>query len=93
MKFIKSYKLFESNWTMEEIIDEIRNGLSKYNLSSVEVREIINRIDIEEVIKSGQHPNVLINQLIDDLNLKSIGNSGFNSWRTSKSWQSEIKYL
>jgi hypothetical protein len=93
MKHLKSFRLFESVWSTEEFIDEIRKALSKYNLSSVEVREIINRVDIEGAIENGEQPNVIINKLIEDLNLKSLGNSGFNSWRTSKSWQSEIKYL
>ena len=93
MKHLKSFRLFESVWSTEEFIDEIRKALSKYNLSSVEVREIINRVDIEGAIENGEQPNVIINKLIEDLNLKSLGNSGFNGWRTSKSWQSEIKYL
>lgn len=93
MKFIKSYKLFESTWSLEEFVDEIRNALSNYNLSSVEVRELINRIDIKSAVESGQHPNVFINQLVDELNLKSRGTSGYNSWRTPKNWQSQIKYL
>lgn len=93
MKHIKSFKLFESVWSAEEFVDEIRNGLSKYNLSSVEVRELLKRIDIDSSIESGQHPNVLIGQLVDELDLKSRGTSGYTSWRTPKNWQSQIKYL
>lgn len=93
MKFIKSYKLFESTWTPEEFVQELVNGLGKWNLRPLEIRELIDRIDIKSAVESGQHPNVLINKIINELDLKSKGNSGFPGWRTPKNWQSEIKYL
>ena len=91
MKHLRRFN--ESVWSPEEFIDEVISGLGEYNLSSVEVREIINRIDIDDAIQSGQHPNVIINQLIDDLDLKSRGNSGFMSVRTPRNWNSQIKYF
>jgi|LakMenE01Jun11ns_1017448.scaffolds.fasta_scaffold7594401_1 hypothetical protein len=93
MKYLKNWQLFESNWSKEEYIDEIRNALSEYNLSSVEVRELINRIDIESAVNSGEQPIVFIKKLVDELNLKSLGNSGFTSFRMPKNWQPELKYL
>lgn len=93
MKYLKNWQLFESNWSKEEYIDEIRNALSEYNLSSVEVRELINRIDIESAVNSGEQPMVFIKKLVDELDLKSLGNSGFTSFRMPKNWQPELKYL
>jgi hypothetical protein len=93
MKYLKNWKVFESTWSKEEYIDEIRNALSKYNLSSVEVRELIDRIDIDGAIESGEQPLVFIKQLVDELDLKSLGTSGFTSFRMPKNWQPELKYL
>lgn len=93
MKHIKSFKVFESTWSPEEFVYEIRNALSEYNLSSVEIREIINRIDIDDAINSGEQPTVFIKKLVDELNLKSLGNNGFTSFRMPKNWQPELKYL
>jgi hypothetical protein len=93
MKYLKNWKVFESTWSKEEYIDEVRNALSKYNLSSVEVRELIDRIDIDEAIESGEQPLVFIKQLVDELDLKSLGTSGFTSFRMPKNWQPELKYL
>ena len=93
MQYLKNWQLFESNWSKEEYIDEIRNALSEYNLSSVEVRELINRIDIESAVNSGEQPMVFIKKLVDELDLKSLGNSGFTSFRMPKNWQPELKYL
>jgi len=93
MKYLKNWRVFESTWSKEEYIDEVRNALSEYNLSSVEVRELIKRIDIDSAIESGEQPLVFIKQLVDELDLKSLGTSGFNSFRTPRNWQPEPKYL
>lgn len=93
MKYLKNWKVFESTWSQEEYIDEIRNALSKYNMSSVEVRELIKRIDIDSAIESGEQPLVFINRLVDELDLKSLGNTGYTSFRMPKNWQPELKYL
>jgi hypothetical protein len=93
MKYLKNWKVFESTWSKEEYIDEVRNALSDYNLSSVEVRELISRIDIDGAIESGEQPLVFIKRLVDGLDLKSLGTSGFTSFRMPKNWQPELKYL
>ena len=67
MKYLKNWKVFESTWSKEEYIDEIRNALSEYNLSSVEVRELINRIDIDSAVESGEQPLVFSKRLVDEL--------------------------
>jgi hypothetical protein len=93
MKYLKNWKVFESSWSKEEYIDEVRNALSDYNLSSVEVRELISRIDIDGAIESGEQPLVFIKRLVDELDLKSLGTSGFTGFRMPKNWQPELKYL
>jgi hypothetical protein len=93
MKYLTNWKLFESTWSKEEYIDEIRNALSEYNLSSVEVRELINRVDIDSAVESGEQPLMFIKRLVDELDLKSLGTNGFTSFRTPKNWQPELKYL
>ena len=93
MRYIKGFKLFESNWSPEEFVEEIRLQLSKYNVSSVEIRELIKRLDINSQIQQGKSPIEYSKELIDELNLSDRGTSRYPSHRVAKSWQSEIKYL
>lgn len=93
MRYIKNFKVFESNWTQEEYIEDLRSRLSKYNISPVEIRELIKRTDIESAINDGIQPLKLAQDLIDDMDLKSRGDNNFTQFRIGKPLQSEIKYL
>ena len=93
MKHLKSFKLFESNYTTEEFVDELRRQLGKLNMSAVEVRELINRLDIESEIEMGKNPVQYSQELIKELGLDSRGIEGYMSHRVNRPLYSEIKYL
>ena len=93
MKHLKSFKLFESNYTPEEFVDELRRQLGKLNMSAVEVRELINRLDIESEIEIGKNPVQYSQELIKELGLDSRGIEGYMSHRVNRPLYSEIKYL
>lgn len=93
MKHLKSFILFESNYTPEEFVDELRRQLGKLNMSAVEVRELINRLDIESEIKMGKNPVQYSQELIKELGLDSRGIEGYMSHRVNRPLYSELKYL
>lgn len=93
MRYLKDWKIFESTYNTEEFIDELRSRLGKYNLSSVEIREIIKRLDIQSEIDGGKTPLNLANELIEDMDLEGRGTNGFPPFRVGRPLQSEIKYL
>ncbi len=93
MKHLKSFILFESNYTPEEFVDELRRQLGKLNMSAVEVRELINRLDIESEIEMGKNPVQYSQELIKELGLDSRGIEGYMSHRVNRPLYSEIKYL
>lgn len=93
MKHLKSFKLFESNYTPDEFVDELRRQLGKLNMSAVEVRELINRLDIESEIEMGKNPVQYSQELIKELGLDSRGIEGYMSHRVNRPLYSEIKYL
>lgn len=93
MKHLKSFILFESNYTPEEFVDELRRQLGKLNMSAVEVRELINRLDIESEIEIGKNPVQYSQELIKELGLDSRGIEGYMSHRVNRPLYSEIKYL
>ena len=93
MKHLKSFKLFESNYTPEEFVNELRKQLGKLNMSAVEIRELINRLDIESEIEIGKNPVQYSQELIKELGLDSRGIDGYMSHRVNRPFYSEIKYL
>ena len=93
MKHLKSFKLFESNYTPEEFVNELRKQLGKLNMSAVEIRELINRLDIESEIEIGKDPVQYSQELIKELGLDSRGIDGYMSHRVNRPLYSEIKYL
>lgn len=93
MKHLKSFKLFESNYSPEEFVDELIRQLGKLNMSSVEIRELINRLDIESEIEMGKDPVQYSQELIKELGLDSRGIEGYMSHRVNKPLYSELKYL
>ena len=93
MKHLKSFKLFESNYTPEEFVSELLKQLGKLNMSSVEIRELINRLDIDSEIEMGKDPVQYSQELIKELGLDSRGIDGYMSHRVNRPFYSEIKYL
>jgi hypothetical protein len=93
MKHLKSFKLFESYYTPEEFVDELRKQLGKLNMSAVEIRELLNRLDIASQIELGKNPTQYAEELIKELGLDSRGIDGYMSHRVNKPLYSEIKYL
>ena len=87
MKYLKSYFIFES---FEEYIDELTDELGFYNLSPVQIRELVNRLDIEGYINDGVSPKQVVIELNKDMNLSK---GGYSQHRFNLPKQSTIKYL
>jgi hypothetical protein len=92
MRYLKSYKLFESSWTIEEYIDSITNELEKWNILPLHIKRIVdnNIDDIQLSIELGKSPIEYSNNLIKDLDLERGGYLGFMNNQKSGG---EIKYL
>lgn len=90
MKYLKSYKLFESNYSIEEYIGLLSDELGNFNLSPVQIRELISRLDIEDYINDGISPKEIIKNLDNDMDLSK---TGYPDHRVNKPQQSQIKYL
>lgn len=90
MKYLKSYKLFESNYSIEEYIGLLSDELGNFNLSPVQIRELISRLDIESYINGGISPKEVIKNLDNDMDLSK---SGYPDHRVNKPQQSQVKYL
>ena len=75
MKFIKSYKVFESHYNKEEFIDVVCRDLSKYQITPVEVRNLLQKYDnqITQSLESGISPGDFSKQIISDLELDKTG--------------------
>jgi hypothetical protein len=93
MKYIKSWKLFESIWSPEEFIQELTYYLSKFNLTVVYVRELISKYDIELEIENGKTPLQLSKEIISDLELDQRGKEGYKKVNIYKPGPDVIKYL
>lgn len=92
MKHLKSYKLFESSWSIEEYIDSINDELGKWNISPVHMKRIIdNNLDeIQISMEEGISPIIYSKNLIKDLDLERGGYLGvMNNQKNG----GEIKYL
>jgi hypothetical protein len=73
MKFIKSYKLFESTWTPEEFVQELAYYLGQYNLTAVYIRELISKWDIDSEIENSRTPLEVSKEIISDMDLEERG--------------------
>jgi hypothetical protein len=93
MKFIKSYKLFESNYSIEEYISEIVSFISKYDISPTDLNKIIqSKIDeIEMYLNTGKHPIEFAKNLVKELDLEKTG--GYLGYSSPKVGQYPLKYL
>jgi len=90
MKYLKSYFLFESQYNIEEYIGLLSDELGNFNLSPVQIRELINRLPIEDYIEDGLSPKDVINELDKDMNLDK---GGYPDHWVNSPQQSNIKYL
>jgi hypothetical protein len=95
MKYIKSYKIFESTYTIEEYTGQLVGELGKYNMSSIEIRDLIQKLesDINDAIENGIHPLQFTREIIKDLELDDRGKNGWNSFLMNNTKPSTIKYL
>jgi hypothetical protein len=92
MKYIKNFKIFESNYSLEEFIDVIYSELSKFNISPVEMNRIINN-QIEEIkycLDAGISPKIWVDELISDMEL---GKKDYLGMLSTKPKQFLNKYL
>ena len=93
MNYIKTFKLFESNWSIEEFIQELSYHLGQYNLTAVYIREVISKYNIDYEIESGKSPLELSKEIISDLGLDERGKEGYMKVNVYKPGPDVIKYL
>lgn len=93
MKFIKSYKLFESNWSIEEFVQELGYYLGQYNITANFIREVISKYDIESEVESGKTPLQLSKEIIEDLGIDQRGKEGYMKVNIYKPGPDVVKYL
>jgi hypothetical protein len=93
MKHLKSYAIFESFWTLEEFCQELARLLGQWNLTTIYIRELISKLDIESLISQGKTPLGVFNQLVIDLDLKSRGKEGYMQVPVIRQWGDKTKYL
>jgi hypothetical protein len=95
MKYLKKFQLFESNYTFEEYTSVLVSELGKYNMSAVEIRDLIERLesDIKMSMEDGIHPLQYSKTIIDDLDLPDRGKNGWNQIMVNNKVKSTIKYL
>lgn len=93
MKYIKPYKIFESRYTLEEYLYAISQEFSKYNISALKVKELLEnyRVAIEEAIESDVDPYTFVKTIADDMGISD--NGGFVSHYAPPKQQTTVKYL
>jgi len=93
MKYIKPYKIFESRYTLEEYLYAISQEFSKYNISALQVKELLEnyRVAIEEAIESDVDPYTFVKTIADDMGISD--NGGFVSHYAPPKQQTTVKYL
>jgi hypothetical protein len=93
MKYIKPYKIFESRYTLEEYLYAVSQEFSKYNISAVGVRELLDnyKVAIEDAISSDVDPYTFVKNIANDMQLSD--NGGFMSHDTPPPQPTTIKYL
>jgi hypothetical protein len=93
MKYIKSYKIFESNYSFEEYISALCDELSNYNVSPVVIKSMLDKYenDINDAISNEITPNTFMKKVVDEMSLSDDG--GFPSQYGPPSKQTTVKYL
>lgn len=93
MRFIKSYRLFESTWSLEEFTQELTYYLAQYNLTVVYIRELISKWDIISEIEMGKTPLELSKEIISDMDLEERGREGYTKVFVRRPGPDVMKYL
>ena len=93
MNYIKSYKLFESVYCLEEFVQELTTILSQFNLTAVYIRELISKYDIDSQIENDITPLEFSKTIIDDLDLNQRGKDGYMAVNFQKPGPDVVKYL
>lgn len=75
MKHLKRFRLFESVYSIEEYISAVCDELAKYNIKPVDVKSLINNLEIElrTSLENDITPLQFVNDLQKDMNLGSGG--------------------
>ncbi len=88
-KRYKIFRIFES-YSIEEFVDELTNELGFYNLSPVQIRDLIDKLDLNDYIENGVSPKSVVDELNKDM---EFGSGGYSSCYFNSPKQSTIKYL
>lgn len=93
MKYIKSYKLFESSYSIEEFTSEVTHRLGDYNISPININRIIDQkmSDMEDCVGTGVSPYQFVEELVSELELGS--DSNYPGIKTRNVQQRNITYL
>lgn len=73
MKYLKSYKIFESSWSIEEYVDFIQKELSKCNITTVGIKNtlISYKDEIEGSFNEGVPPKNISDDIIKTMELET----------------------
>ena len=73
MKHLKSYKVFESSWSIEEYVDFIQKELSKCNITAVGIKNtlISYKDEIEGAFNEGVPPKNISDDIIKTMELET----------------------
>lgn len=93
MKYIKKWKIFESNYNLEEFVQELSYYLGQYNLTAVYIRELISKYNINNEIELGKSPLILSKEIISDMDLDQRGKEGYMKVNIHKPGPDVVKYL
>ena len=71
MKHIKSYKLFESSYTLDDFTNAVCDELKYYTITPVGIRTILDQYSgvIEDAVNNGEDPHSFVNSLSKDMGL------------------------
>ena len=92
MKYIKSYKIFESTYSIDEYILSISNELGKHNITPVAIRTLLDNYSdvIQTSMENEVTPYNFVQNIVKDMDL---GSGGFISQMAPPNQPTEIKYL
>jgi len=93
MKYLKSFTIYESNWSIEQWMDYVKREISKYNILPLQVEKILagKSEEIKMRIDSGESPILFTRDLISELELD--GSRGSMAVRFNNPQPGETKYL
>jgi hypothetical protein len=88
MRFLKTYE----SWSIDEYIGDVRAGLSKFNLTPVNLNKLMDEYEneISDYCDSGKAPFQFVDKVVKELDLDQ---GGFGSDRKPLGGERQIKYL